>query len=214
MNIAICLTGMHYNNDLNRNVDYRLSLENYKSYMISPLTDLGHNVDILLLTYNTPVINNLRKDYNTIDNEELILDNSIKYQGDSWERTIFFYTNVNDIIKKQENNKKNNYNIIIVTRFDHYFPNKKITEFPINWTKINMPYKHGPPTNKNCACEIVIIPRQYLDSYHYSALILYQNKRITHELNHHINDEHIHYWFPWTILETYQYFPKMICPPF
>jgi hypothetical protein len=208
MKIAICLTGMHYNNDLNRNVDYTLSLENYKTHMISPLTDLGHNVDILLFTYDTQVLNNLRKDYNTISNEEFILDNSIKYQDDSWARVLFFYININDIIKKQENKKKYNYDIIIVTRFDYYFPSKKLTELPIDWTKINLPFKYGPPNNKNCDHTIIIIPRLNLESFHKSSLILYQNKRITHEINHHINNEHIHYLFPWYIGDKYEFFQK------
>ncbi len=185
MKIALCLRGIHYAND-NIITDYRNSNKNYMEQLIEPLKK-NNDVDIFLLTYESEIINELLNDYNPKD--IIILNSNERFNGSNWHRQLIFHKSSIDLVKGYENNNNFRYDIIINVRFDLFFT-LNFQEWNIVYNKINIMFKHP---SGNCDDNFFIIPRNYFDLFYDATINLLINNKITHEYNHVLNEDNIHY---------------------
>ena len=186
MKICLCLRGIHYSND-SYITDYRKSLENYRNYIIKPLEDQGHEVDILFFTYTSEVSDSLRQDYSSSPNS-VFFPASERFNGTNWKRQLIFHSFTVDSIKANEQQKGSLYDLIINTRFDLFF-STKITEMTYDTSKFNCAFKH---TSGNCDDNLWIFPRNLLDSFSFAINTLDQRNQITHEINKYIETQYMY----------------------
>jgi hypothetical protein len=199
MRACICLRGLHYSNDdisvHNRiRTDYRDSLDNYREYIINPLISQGYLIDILLFTYESPLLESLIEDYNPLSMSTLPI--SERYIDTSWNRQILFHKHSVDTIKKIQYEMGYSYDLIINTRFDLKF-NTRITDMNIDYSKFNIAFRHS---SGNCDDNLWIFNSSFLDEIDESMNILYRRSEMTHEINKYIcNINYMHegeylYW--------------------
>ena len=197
MKICLCLRGMHYSND-SYTTDYRKSLENYRNYIIKPLEEQGHEVDILLFTYHTEVSDTLKEDYGSSPNS-VFLPAPERFNGTNWKRQLVFHRCTVDSVRLNEQKKGSLYDLIINTRFDLFF-SKKITDMAYDPSRFNCAFKHS---SGNCDDNLWIFPRSALDSFSSAIHMLDHRNQITHEINKYI-DTHYMYgpmeYLYWTFL--------------
>jgi len=189
MRACICLRGLHYSNDdisvYNDNkirTDYRDSLDNYREYIINPLISQGNLIDILLFTYESPILEHLIKDYSPLSIK--ILPMSERYIDTSWNRQILFHKYSVDTIKKIQYEMGYSYDLIINTRFDLKF-NTRITDMNIDYSKFNIAFRH---LSGNCDDNLWIFSGCFLDEFEESMSHLYNGSKMTHEINKYINN--------------------------
>ena len=195
----MCIYGFHFNEGIDSvpgnykiTVDYRNSLYNIKNLLIKSLIDNGHSVDIILLTYNSKLIESLKNDYNPI--KSIILPEQEIYKMNQWQRILYWQITAINEIQTLENNNNIKYDIIIHTRFD-LFLHTKFTDLPYDYSKINFSYQYYvPETGKmNSNPEPMLYPRNMINSVYNALNILNNHNRIIHELNHHIDETILHY---------------------
>lgn len=205
MRACICLRGLHYSNDeINGNnnnirMDYRNSLENYKEYIIRPLISLGYTIDILLFTYDSPILESLIHDYKPLHMK--ILPISERYIDTSWNRQIIFHKYSIEAIKNIQIEKGYKYDYIINTRFDLKF-SIKVTDMNVDISKFNIAFRHS---SGNCDDNLWIFNSSFLDEMGESMNRLYKSSQITHEINKYIsniNYMHIGDYLYWTFLRV------------
>ena len=197
MKICLCLRGIHYSNDAYI-TDYRKSLENYRNYIIKPLEDQGHEVDILFFTYTSEVSDSLRQDYGSRPNS-VFFPASERFNGTNWKRQLLFHRCIVHSIKVNEQQKGSLYDLIINTRFDLFF-STKITEMTYDTSKFNCAFKH---TSGNCDDNLWIFPRTLLDTFSFAVNTLDQRNQITHEINKYIEMQYMYgpmEYLYWTFL--------------
>lgn len=178
MRACICLRGNHYLQLHDYKTDFRTSVDNYNSHLISSLVDMGYSVDIMCLTYNTGVIDELQMKYNPVRMD--VLPASERTCGNSWNRQCIFHMRSKELIESYETEMKFKYDLIINLRFDILFL-KYMKDLPLDLNKMNIVNKN---MFLNCDDNLFIFPRNCLDDFSNAFKLLLERKKITHEFNH------------------------------
>lgn len=184
MRVCICFRGIHYAND-NIQTDFRKSFEHMKKNIIDPFLEQGDTVDILCLTYNSEIIQELLDLYKPVDT--YILDPSCRNDGDNWHRQLLWHLYSVELVKKQ----KKEYDLIINTRYDFLFQFKSNdSKFDLNKFNVLFPHRTG-----NCDDNYFAFPFTLLDSFQNALQRMICERKITHEINRYIPGEQINYVF-------------------
>jgi hypothetical protein len=194
MKYALCLRGIHYLSDSKMYVNYKESLENYKSNIIQPLKDAGHEVYIFGYTYESEKINELQQDYGfdhfvSLTRDDMLLSSTNEITLENLEKSSFqcqirFHTMICDGIEQFERKHSMMFDYIIDTRFDLFFIDP-ITTHNIDWTKFNICFKH---LSGSCDDNYWVFPRNYLNAFRNACNMLHINSQITHAINKYIPD--------------------------
>jgi hypothetical protein len=203
MRFALCLRGIHYINDDDYKVDYRLSVENYKKFLIEPLRERGITVDIFVLTYTSEHLLSMIKEYNPV--ASFISPGDTMHEGGNWKRQLYFHIASANLIQTYEKQRDINYDYIITTRFDLIFK-VPIYEQHINQEKFNITYKNMYDETGNCDDNFWLFPRRFLSDFEKASVDLKINNKMTHEFNHYFPTDYIHYMFKLSKEETYNNF--------
>jgi hypothetical protein len=201
MKFCLVLRGKHFEKN---NVDYQKSVSNYKEFILNPLLENGHEVDVFILTYKTEFLSNLIKDYNP--KHQIILDNynELGNFNNALRQTNFFILS-SSVLERNINN----YDVIINTRFDLFFK-VKITEMNIDYSKINIAFKHS---SGNCDDNIFIFPISLLGTLNDGFLQIKNFKKIIHEICHYLPNDKINYMIDLSFgdyfVKQYNYFNIM-----
>ena len=187
MKIAICYKGIHYSNDTIV-VDYRNCIQNHKNYLIDPLKK-DNDVDIYCFSYESDIMEQLAKDYNT--KGVVLLKREERYNGNNWYRSLTFYKMICEYL----NEFNEIYDTIIILRYDILFKIPLI-EWTIDYNKVNFPFKHFDCNNVEDT--VIIYPFKH-NKYLYDSITTVINREgITHEINHYIPIEYIHFCYALT----------------
>jgi len=191
MKYCICIRGAHYTYG-NTTVNYNASFENYKNIIFKPLLDQGHELFIFLLTYDSPILNQLIDDYKpastyVVSTHEIDLLNTCARFKEWQSQSV-------NIIHNYENKHSIVFDYIINTRFDLFFTPLILSN--INYKKINIIYKHD---SGNCDDNFYLFPRHHLITFDNAITQIKKVDNIFgyelcgHELCHFIDSNEINY---------------------
>ena len=187
MKYCICLRGKHYQED--SGIDYRVSLDNYRTNLLKPILDQGHEIFIFILTYDSAIINQLIDDYKPVS--RCILPVSEINLLDGWERQKEWHSQSIHMIHTYENTHSITFDYILNTRFDLLFFTSILSN--INYNKINIMYKHD---SGNCDDNFFFFPRYHLNTFDNAITQLKIQNQITHAICHFMNEnDNIHYMY-------------------
>jgi hypothetical protein len=182
---AICLRGVHFIEKLdNWYVNYKDALESFNTCLLEPLRNAGYTqIDVFMSTYETNVLDELKRDYNVVKLMLPEFDINADRQDVTFEHFIRLFEGV--ISYEKENNFK--YDFIVSTRFDVKFnwpidnPNplyKKVDYNLFNITYIH-PYGH-------CDDCLWLFPRKHLEDVLKGCYYLYTNNGWPFRIHEHI----------------------------
>ena len=100
--------------------------------------------------------------------------------ADVWVSHLKHYRNLIHQIRNRMDMTRDLYDAIIFTRPDLKLV-QNFSELDIDFSKFNIVVKHP---SGNCDDNLFILPLKYLDIFSESVNELYENNRITHEINH------------------------------
>ena len=180
MKYCICIRGMHYSHK-HIIIDYKKSSDNYKSKIFQPLIDDGHEIFIFLLTYESPVLNQLIDEYNPVLTH--IIPLSEIDNVDTWTRQKHWHLKSINMIQQYENDNSMQFDYIMNIRFDFLYTNILSN---INNDKINIIFKHH---SGNCDDNFFFFPKKLLPIFEHAVKEIIKNGNITHEINHYMNEK-------------------------
>tara|TARA_A100001015_G_scaffold57870_1_gene63709 strand:- start:139 stop:789 length:651 start_codon:yes stop_codon:yes gene_type:complete len=136
--LALLLFGMsyceyfHYFTQKNVKIDYKNSVENYKKFIFEYFENLGYQIDVFIATneMNDNEKKNLLEIYKPIDH--VFIEND-----ENQHRRISRNEKFINAIELSRRRKDNNYDHILITRFDLMFK-KKFEESNIHFDKFNL----------------------------------------------------------------------------
>lgn len=135
--LALVLRGISYYDDLTRKVcnsptiDYKECLNSFRNNLIAPLRSVFNQIDIFLITYVNPKLTDILTDYNPVDIK--LYPSATIYNQNPREITAQLMSDSIDLVEKYSHLFYTNYNNIMITRFDMYYPIK----FPTERLKLN-----------------------------------------------------------------------------
>ena len=184
MKICICFRGIHFSND-SIQTDFRKSFDHMKKHIIDPFLEQGDSVDILCLTYNSDILQELLDSYKPVDT--VILDPAFRNDGDNWHRQLLWHIMSVDLIQKQ--NKE--YDFIINTRFDFLFQFKS-NDSIFDFNKFNILFQHK---SGNCDDNYFALPFTLISNFKNACQRMKGERKITHEINRYLEGSIINYAF-------------------
>ncbi len=184
---CVCLRGVHYLQISNYKTDFRNSSDKIKECVIDALLDKGYDVDVICLTYESEILDELKNVYKPV--HVSTLPSSERVNGSNWHRQCIFHLMSVRAIRECEAQTNAQYDLIVNIRYDLLL-NTKITDMNVDFTRMNITYRHA---SGNCDDNIFIFPRSELDSFEQAFHKLFSEHRITHEFNHAYSDSKINY---------------------
>jgi hypothetical protein len=180
---------MHYTHK-NIIIDYKKSFDNYNIMLFQPLIENGHELFIFLLTYESPILNQLIDEYKPVSTQILPLAEIDKL--DTFGRQHTWHLHSVNMIQSYENTNSMTFDYILNTRFDLFYSNRIFSN--INNDKINIIFKH---CSGNCDDNFFLFPRFFLPIFEHAIKEIMKNGKMTHEICHYMNEqENIHYLCP------------------
>ena len=189
MRFALCLRGWHYLSNNYIFCDYKESLENMREFIIKPLVDCGHEVDVFCLTYAGPKLQEMLTDYNP--NKIYILPHDESANGSVCQRQCIWHMASVHLLEQYETEMKIRYDVIINTRYDLYF-HTKITDQSFNMFKFNPELMH-PDGSGNCDDAYFIMGRNVLTDFYFAAEKCYNINQMVHIINKCIDPSKLSY---------------------
>lgn len=163
--LAFILYGIHYYEQFNHwmgwkvNIDFRKSIDNYKSYIYSFFEK--YDIDTFISTYKSNYVNELLETYqpkNYLLNEFIKTKNHIEQKNDRLLESL-------DMCLSYEKYNNIKYKYYIITRFDLFFINT-FDKLNIVKNKINLTYKTGCGKNKDLVDDnLYILTEGNLDQF-------------------------------------------------
>ena len=143
MRIAICISGVSYNNDgINRYRNYEDAVDSFNENVIDYLTKQGHDVFTFLYTYQTIKTNDILGAYNNFT-EAKFIDEHNQYipQGQT--------TQAINLIRSLDMVKDLDFDFVLRARFDQKFLTNPFTTYNWDFDKVNFlwrePEQHSLP---------------------------------------------------------------------
>ena len=200
MRFAVFFRGRSFYHTSLYHTDFTESCDNINEMILEPLRKNGHTVDIFCCTYTSHKLEHLINYYKPI--KTIIVNETDLEAINSWNRQKIFSLEGIRLVKAYESTNNIQYDYCINLRFDILFKTP-ITEQNIDLKKFNIMFKH---TSGNCDDNYWIFGRDYFTLFEESLMKLLQNQTtLTHELNQHLGDEHIHYMYE-TDSNEYRYY--------
>lgn len=171
--VALLLRGISYmkkyirigGDNIEKYIDYRITYDSIKTNIIQQLQSSGYDVDIFISTYNSELNEQLLSDYKP---KKYTFIDFNRYNHMNRHKCLAQHIcNVIDLLQKHINETKDNYDFVIVTRFDTNFGDS-IMNFNFNPTKFNFGNTALPDNSAVCA-DLIILNTKYLDAYKLSA---------------------------------------------
>jgi len=148
----------HWTKQYSLNIDYRQSLDNYKTYLINHFTAKGFAIDFFLSTYNSTIENELIKDFAP---KKYVLVPFKTGKSNHISRNSH-YINVLNLANMHSIHNKITYDLVIVTRFDIMFK-KPLDELRIYHDRFNISYRCE--TDPNIDDNFYIFHGKYLATF-------------------------------------------------
>lgn len=214
MKIAICLNGVSYGKNIGEtNTDRTWKESNIKESIIDPLKE-NHEVSTYLTTYLFDGQGNKNEEiFNLIDYYNPVKTTLLPFKGSNQRST---YAKGLEVLLYED------IDFIISTRFDIQFF-KKITEYDIDFNKVNFLFREGPPWWNRCMFvtdNFFGIPKLFLPSFigairydnrttydmHtvYATLRYFLGEEVLHFLSNdqEYSDSNSHYILPWVHIKN------------
>jgi len=180
MKCAIAIRGRH---DI---VYYKTSFTNYTDMLFKPLREMGWDLTVFLLTYESPHVTDLLTDYNPA--KSLILPSSEMNRYDTWTRQRFWHGTSIEMIHAYEKENTMQFDFFINIRFDLALTPKLFQS--IQSDKINICYKHP---SGNCDDNFFLFSRAHFANFKSAVEELIKRGSITHEICRFLPEGSIHY---------------------
>jgi hypothetical protein len=194
--LAVGLFGIHYVENLNHwmkwktTVDYSDRYKNNREFLYNDFESAGNCLDFYSATYFSDNINSLIKDYRF---KSLSLEN-IDNQASSDLSTSFVKRNriFKKTIKLILDNKSNDYDFVILTRYDMDFK-LPIINLNLDYDKINLFYRAKWGDNHNlCDDNFYFMPYSKLQ-YFYDQISKIDESICGHEYHLYFKPDDLHY---------------------
>jgi len=131
MRVAIILRGISYSQNYRQGVDFRLSIQSFRTKILTPLKEAGHDISIYLATYPHELQQELLSSYDDALKKYVIYQKEIS-KGNQRDLSVkalqLLESDLHDI------------DVVIMTRFDLHYK-KNIHQMNIQWDKINVLWK-------------------------------------------------------------------------
>lgn len=186
MRIAICFRGISYLEHYDRNqdgtmpvfsVDFRDTLENIQANVLQPYKEQGHQVDVFLGTYHSPLEKELVEAYQPV--ATYFKEAYQHWRGAGWVFVNHFHIQLVELVEQYEREHSFQYDLIIMTRFDLWFL-APLTDYGIHLNKIMLNYERED--------NLFFVPRLYLDVFKQVFHVLDQRKECSHELERFLKE--------------------------